>query len=238
MMAPILLLRQMTGRLHFPPSRLAPSTSAQKTEASQGVGIKKSLTLDPLDRLENTIGGYPTSGAPGACMALMAARPIAPVEIKSVGFAIVRSGSPRKWNGPVDRRQHPHISDDRTQILFFKVGKLIPGHPLPMELPAVPANAAANRTRQLRVSPGANSVLRIRRDVARPQCAKRLPANWRAAASIRSMAQFTAYRVEIAAAFHHADAPRRHATRAGRNLPGIEGFHEWIRRHAGEARPL
>jgi hypothetical protein len=68
----------------------------------------------------------PCAGAPGRLgvwVALMAARPIAPVEIKSVGFAILRSGSPRKRNGPVDRRQQPHISDDCAQILFFEVGK-------------------------------------------------------------------------------------------------------------------
>jgi hypothetical protein len=62
-------------------------------------------------------------GRLGVWVALMAARPIAPVEIKSVGFAILRSGSPRKRNGPVDRRQQPHISDDCAQILFFEVGK-------------------------------------------------------------------------------------------------------------------
>jgi hypothetical protein len=65
MMEPILLLRPMTGRLHFPPSppcaQLTPP-SVQKTQPSEGVGIKKSLILDPLDPLENAIGGYPTSG--------------------------------------------------------------------------------------------------------------------------------------------------------------------------------
>jgi hypothetical protein len=35
--------------------------------------------------------------------------------------------------------------------------------------------------------------LRMRGDVACPQCAKRLPANRRAAASVRSMADSAAY---------------------------------------------
>src|SRR5271169_1925165 len=143
-------------------------------------------------------------------MALTTAWLIALVEIKSVSFAIIGSGRTRGRNDAVDRRQQPHISDDCPQILFLEVGKLVPRHPLPMELAAIPANAAANSPLQLPVAPGSYAGLRMCGYVACPQGARWLPAKRRAAASVRSMAQGTAYRVEIMAALHHAGALNRH----------------------------
>ena len=137
------------------------------------------------------------STARSAWMALTTAWLIALVEIKSVRFAIIGSGRTRERNGAADRRQQPHISDDCAQIHFLEVGQLVPGHPLPMELPAIPANAAANSPRQLTVAPGTDPGLRMRGDVACPQGTKWFPANWRAAAAVRSMTQRTAYRVKI-----------------------------------------
>src|SRR5262249_48297974 len=106
-----------------------------------------------------------------------------------------------------------------------------------MELPAVPADAAANSSLQLQVSPGTDPGLRMRGDIACPQRAKRLPANWRTAASVGSMAQSTTYRVKIMAALHHPDALGCHAAHVGRDVSSVEGLHEWIGGHAGDRRP-
>jgi hypothetical protein len=112
---------------------------------------------------------------------------IALVQIKSVSLAVIGSGRPGAWNPAVNWRKQSHVSDDCAQILFLKVGELVPRHPLPMELSAIPTNTAANSSLQLPIGPGANARLRMRRYVSCPQGPKRLPANWRAAASVCSM---------------------------------------------------
>src|SRR5271169_3050599 len=118
---------------------------------------------------------------------------VALIQIKGVGIAFIRSWRTREGNCAVQRRQQPHVGDDCTQILLVEVGKLVPRHALPMELPAVPAHAAANGTFQLWISPGADAGLLMPGNIARPQRSKRLPADWSAAAAIGAVADGAAH---------------------------------------------
>ena len=126
-------------------------------------------------------------------MASAAARLVTLLQVKGVGLAVIRRWQTRDRNCAVYRRQQPHVCNDRAQILLVEVGKLVPGHALPVKLPTVSANAAANRAFQFCVGPGADSGLGMRGDVARPQRTERLPTDRRSAATVGAVTDGAAH---------------------------------------------
>lgn len=86
-------------------------------------------------------------------------------------------------------RERPEVRDQRSDVLLVQVGQEVPCHPLPVERPPIARDPAPDGAGHLRVGPGANAGLPVRRDVPRPERAEASPADLEAARTIRAVAE-------------------------------------------------
>src|SRR6266704_5300675 len=76
---------------------------------------------------------------------------------EAVDDAVVRRGRARRRDGMAHRRQRAQVHDQRADVLLIPVRRVIPGHSLPMERPAVAAHAGPDGARDLGIAPSADA---------------------------------------------------------------------------------
>src|SRR5262249_44465511 len=115
---------------------------------------------------------------------------------EAVDAAIVVCRRARGWNLLLHWRKRPQIGDHRSNVLLVHVRQKVPDHTLPMKLPSVAANSAADGARDLLVTPFADPRFRIRCNVFCIQRPERLPADLVSTAPVDAVAEGTGGNLE------------------------------------------
>ena len=120
------------------------------------------------DRLESSLSILDTPDKSSLCSASTTPRHRTVRDPEGVHRAVVRRRWPRWWDLLGDGREHPQVCDERTDILFVPVRRVVPDHALPMERATVSTDAASNGSGDLFVGPRADPCSHIAGDVATP----------------------------------------------------------------------
>jgi len=103
---------------------------------------------------------------------------------EGIGRTIVVSRRARRRNLAGHGWERSKVGDECLDIFLIPIRGVIPNHTLPMERPPLRCDTAADRSRNLGVTPRADAGFWIACDIPRPKCPERFPTHLESAASI------------------------------------------------------
>ena len=165
------------------PARTVSNANGMSAAQVRGRDADRSATFIGTDRRRKAVGGNGSSNASPLTKLNFWARSFrreAPTLWRFIPHGEIRihlaiPGGRRKGvrDGLRYCRQCPQVRNQRPDVLLVPIGRVVPGHPLPVERAAVLRNSTSNRPRYLVVGPISKSEFAIRRQVLSPTTSRK-----------------------------------------------------------------